>query len=111
MIKPKQGEIILTNFDPIIGHEQSGYRPALVVSNLDFNNASNLILICPITNTNRKKPMDVPLDGTKTTGFILCEHVRAVDLSSRGYKSTGNVVAREILLRVADILQGAIDVL
>jgi len=111
MIKPKQGEIILTDFAPVKGHEQSGYRPALVVSNSDFNNASNLIWICPITNTNRKKPMDIPLKGTKTMGFILCEHIRAVDLQSRGYSSTGDILPEDTLFQVTDILQGAMDVL
>lgn len=107
----RQGDIILTNFDPVKGHEQSGYRPALVVSNTVFNNASNLIIICPITNTNRKKAMDIQLEGTSTTGFILCEHIRAVDLIDRGYRPTGDVVSEEILLQVTDILQGALDVL
>ena len=111
MTKPKQGDIILTNFDPVKGHEQSGYRPALVVSNTDFNNASNLTLICPITNTNRKKPMDIPLTGTKTTGYILCEHIRAVDLLDRGYRLTGDTIAKETLFQVTDIIQGAVDVL
>ena len=111
MIKPKQGEIILTDFDPIRGHEQSGYRPALVVSNTVFNTASNLILVCPVTNTNRKKAMDIPLKGTKTTGYVLCEQIRAVDLFDRGYKQTGDILPEETLLRVTDIIQGAIDVL
>ena len=33
----KQGNIIYMNFDPTKGHEQEGYRPALVVSNDDYN--------------------------------------------------------------------------
>ena len=111
MSKPKQGEIILIDFDPVKEHEQSGYRPALVVSNADFNNASNLVLICPITNTNRKKPMDIQLKNTKTTGYILCEHIRAIDLLSRGYKTTSEIISKEILLQVTDIIQGALDVL
>ena len=111
MTKPKQGDIILVNLNPVKGHEQSGYRPALVVSNTDFNNASNLIWICPITNTDRRKPMDISLKGTRTTGNILCEHIRAVDLLNRGYKQTGDVVAEETLFQVTDILQGALDVL
>jgi len=111
MTKPKQGDIILTNFDPVKGHEQSGYRPALVISNTVFNNASNLIWICPITNTNRKKPMDIQLKGTATSGYILCEHIRAVDLLNRGYKLTDDKVPEETLLRVTDIIQGAVDVL
>ena len=111
MTKPVQGEIILVNLNPVKGHEQSGYRPALVVSNTDFNNASNLIWICPITNTNRKKPMDIPFKGTKTTGFILCEHLRAVDLQHRGFNLTGDILPDETLLQVTDIIQGAVDVL
>jgi len=111
MTKPKQGDIILINFDPVKGHEQSGYRPALVVSNTVFNNASNLTWVCPITSTNRKKPMDIPLKATKTTGYILCEHMRAVDLLDRGYKPTGDTVLEETLFRVVDIVQGAVDVL
>ena len=111
MSKLKQGDIVLVSFDPTIGHEQAGYRPALVVSNSDFNNASNLVLVCPITNTNRRKPMDILLEGTKTTGYVLCENIRAVDLRNRGYKITGDAVLRETMLRVTEILQGATDVL
>jgi mRNA interferase MazF len=111
MKKPKQGDIIMLDLDPVKGHEQSGHRPALVVSNADFNGASNLTWVCPITNTDRKKPMDIRLEGTQTTGYILCEHIRAVDLTSRGYKATGDVVSEEMLLRVTDIIQGAVDVL
>ena len=111
MSKPKQGDIILTDFDPVKGHEQSGYRPALVVSNADFNNASNLVFVCPITNTKRNKPMDIHLKDTNTSGYVLCEHLRAVDLSSRGYKIIDDSVNEEILLQVTDILQGALDIL
>ena len=122
MNKPCQGDIILTNFDPVKGHEQSGYRPALVVSNAVFNKASNLTFICPISNTNRKKPMDIPLKDTRkksggvagttgTRGYILCEHIRAVDLHDRGYETTNEAVSEETLLRVIDIIQGAADVL
>jgi len=107
----KQGSIIMLDLNPTKGHEQAGYRPALVVSNADFNHASNLIWVCPITNTNRGKPMDVPLKGTETTGCVLCEHVRAFDLTNRGYKLTGDIADKETLFQVTDIVQGAVDVI
>ena len=31
---PNQGDIIIMNFDPQIGHEQRGIRPALIISNI-----------------------------------------------------------------------------
>ena len=111
MKKPKQGDIIMLDLDPVKGHEQSGHRPALVVSNADFNGASNLTWVCPITNTDRKKPMDIRLEGAQTTGYILCEHIRAVDLTNRGYTVTGDTIGEEVLFRVTDIVQGAVDVL
>ena len=33
----KQGTIIKINFNPQAGHEQAGYRPAVVISNNIFN--------------------------------------------------------------------------
>ena len=77
----KQGDIIIVSFDPQIGHEQAGRRPALVVSN-DFYNANcNLTILCPITNTQRNNPYHVALSRCSTTGFIMCEQIRTMDLS------------------------------
>ena len=83
----KQGDIIKLDFSPQMGHEQAGYRPAVVVSNDFFNTRTSLVLVCPITNTNRPFPLHVPLDErTDTTGVILCEQVKAVDLECRRYR-------------------------
>ncbi|MCL2086262.1 MAG: type II toxin-antitoxin system PemK/MazF family toxin [Oscillospiraceae bacterium] len=82
----KQGDIIKIDFDPIKGHEQGGYRPAVVISNNFMVNITNIICICPISNTSKGFPMHVPLDKrTKTTGFIFCDHFRTVDLKARKY--------------------------
>lgn len=83
----KQGDIIKLNFDPQAGHEQAGYRPAVVISNNFFNIKTNLAIVCPITNTDNKFPLHVSLDQrTKTTGVVLCEHIKALDLSQRNHK-------------------------
>lgn len=83
----KQGDIIYVSRDPVRGHEQSGKRPALVISNHSFNRLSNLAIVCPITNTNKQFPLHIPLDNRlRTTGVILCEHVRTLDINSRGYE-------------------------
>jgi mRNA interferase MazF len=83
----KQGDIIKISFDPTMGHEQRGWRPALVVSNDTFNTRTNMKIICPITNTKNQFPLHVPLDSrTKTTGVILCEHVQSVDVNARPHR-------------------------
>ena len=83
----RQGDIIKLDSNPQSGHEQAGYRPAVVISNDFFNAHTNLTIVCPITNTNRPFPLHIPLDDrTATTGVILCEHVKAVDLNARSYR-------------------------
>jgi mRNA interferase MazF len=81
----RQGDIIKIDFDPQIGHEQAGYRPALVISNdYAISRHQNVIYVCPITNTNKPYPTHVPLDNrTETTGVVLCEHGKALDLINR----------------------------
>lgn len=82
----KQGDIIKVSFDPQSGHEQAGYRPALVVSNDIFNTNTNLVLVCPISNTKSNFPLHIPLDNrTQTTGSILCQHIRSLDINARKY--------------------------
>ena len=82
----RQGDIIRVDFSPTVGHEQRGYRPAVVVSN-DFSiSKTNMVYIAPITNTARQFPLHVALDGrTQTTGEVLCEQVKAVDLKARHF--------------------------
>lgn len=80
----RQGDIVLLDFAPQTGHEQAGRRPALVVSNDYFNKVCNLAMVCPITNTVRSFPLHVVLDQrTQTTGSILCEQVKSLDLMAR----------------------------
>ena len=106
----KQGDIIWLDFDPQIGHEQKGRRPALVVSNKTFNNFSNLAIVCPITNTNKDHPFHVKLDErTKTTGVILSDQARTLDVLARNYDFIEKV-PDNILLDVTDIISGFVEI-
>ena len=105
-----QGDIININFDPQSGHEQSGYRPALVVSNNFYNNKVNLAIICPITKTIRNYPLHVALDGrTNTTGVIMCEQIKALDINSRKY-SFVETAPKDILEDVIDKIFSEVEI-
>lgn len=100
-----QGDIIKVNLNPTKGHEQAGYRPALVISNDFFNVKTNLVIACPITNTNNRFPLHIELDKrTQTTGVILCEHIKSLDLASRGYKLVEKV-PQDILENVLNVVK------
>ena len=106
---PEQGDIILLSFDPQSGHEQKGRRPALVVSNNTFNEFTNLAMVCPITNSRRGFPLHVDLDAkTTTTGVIMCEQVKSLDIKAREAIFCEKVPA-PILEEVLDILIGVVE--
>lgn len=105
----KQGQIIRINFSPQSGHEQRGTRPALVVSNDFFNEKTNMTIVCPITNTDNKFPLHVPLDErTATTGVVLCEHIRSMDIQARGYTVIEELPA-DLLKKVLEIVQAQLE--
>lgn len=107
----KQGDIIKVNFNPQAGHEQAGYRPALVISNNFFNQKTNLTIVCPITNTNNRFPLHIPLDNrTETTGVILCEHVKALDLNARTYRVVEQL-PKDLLETVIEVVFSEIEML
>jgi mRNA interferase MazF len=105
---PKQGDIIGITFDPQSGHEQKGRRPVFVVSKDLFNRGTGLVIVCPVTNTERGVPFHVPLPkDSKLTGFIMVEQVKSVDFCSRRAKRIehGN---DELLSDVLSILDACI---
>ena len=58
---PRQGDIVALTFDPQSGHEQTGRRPALVISKRLFNRGTGMAIVCPITNTFRNLPFHVAI--------------------------------------------------
>jgi len=107
---PDHGDLVYLEFDTQAGHEQKGKRPALVVSNKTFNQFTKLTMVCPITNTQRNYPLHITLDSrTKTTGVIMCEQVKSLDLNAR--KATFfERIPDDILAEVLDILNGFIEI-
>lgn len=82
----KRGDIYLVSLDPTAGHEQSGYRPVLIVSPIEFNQATKLPVVLPITNGGnfaRRLGFSVQITGIKTTGVVRCDQPRVIDLSAR----------------------------
>ena len=107
--KPMQGDIIFLNFDPQVGHEQRGRRPALIVSNNTFNSFTGIAVVCPITNTNREIPIHVTLDDrTKTTGVVMCDQVKSLDIRMRNAEFVEGV-PEDILAEVIDIIAGFVE--
>lgn len=105
----KQGDIIKLELSPTKGHEQSGCRPAVVVSNNDFNGIANNRIICPITSTDKGYPTHVALDNrTITHGFVMCDQIRTVTPRERDVEFI-ETIPDDIMDEVLDILQGLLE--
>lgn len=81
---PDAGDIAWVEFDPILGTEQAGRRPALLLSSRAYHEVSPRAVVCPITMTEREWPFNVAIPpGYQTRGFVLLDQVRSVDRPQR----------------------------
>ena len=89
----KQGDIIIIDFDPSLGHEQKGNRPALVVSNHDFTRLTqSLVKVVPISTTNNKFPLHIPVpEGLKVHGVAEVQQETTLDLGARRWRKVDHV--------------------
>ena len=105
----KRGDIYLVSLDPTAGHEQSGSRPVLIVSPLEFNATTKLPVVLPITNGGdfaRRLGFAVPIAGIKTTGVIRCDQPRVLDLAARHARKVDTLpeaLMNDVLARVATL--------
>lgn len=107
----KRGDIYLVSLDPTEGREQRGSRPVLVVSPDEFNEATKLPVICPITSGGdfaRRIGFAVPVTGIKTTGVVRCDQPRVLDLGARNARKVDTLpppIMDEVLAKLAPIFE------
>lgn len=81
---PDQGDLVWLDFDPQAGHEQAGRRPALVLSPKAYNQATKLMLCCPVTSRVKGYPFEVGILGSpKISGVALADQIRSMDWVAR----------------------------
>ena len=81
--QPEKGDIVWLDFNPQLGHEQRGRRPALVLSHKEYNTKAGLALFCPITSRIKGYPFEVVLAQEKIKGAVLCDQVKNLDWKVR----------------------------
>ncbi len=81
----KRGDIYYADLSPVIGSEQGGIRPVLIVQNDVGNRFSPTVIAAAITSqqTKAKLPTHIPI-GAMTSGLskdsvVLLEQVRTID--------------------------------
>ena len=100
---PNSGDIIWIDFNPTVGHEQAGKRPALVLSPSSYNAKTSLLLACAMTTEVKGYPFEVSMpDG----GVVLADQVKCVDWRYRNAQPKDT--APEDVVRKVKVLLGAL---
>lgn len=105
---PDTGDLIWLDFNPQVGREQAGRRPAIVLSPRAYNDKASLALVCPITSRVKGYPFEVPLPKSlPISGVILADHLKSLDWRERRAEKAGRApkqVVEEVLDRLAPLL-------
>jgi mRNA interferase MazF len=112
MADPYRGEILLVDLGTGRGHEQSGQRPVLVVSDDAFNTGlAGLVMAVPLTSKVGKSKnipahirVDPPEGGLKSPSLILCDQLRSIS-RERFTKAPWGSVSTLTLAKVEDALR------
>lgn len=92
-MKINRGEVWLIDLNPVIGHEQSGVWPALIVSDDMFNHSlAEMVIVVPITSKYKGIPTHVELecDFLNLKSYIKTEDIRSISIK-RLIKKLGKV--------------------
>ncbi len=103
----QQGEIWNVYFDPITGSEQSGNRPAVIISGNLMNEKSNLSIVCPLTTSLHHfegNPIVKPNEdnGLKKESEVLVFQIRT--LSQKRFKKKMGVISEEKMKMIRNTL-------
>ena len=81
---PRCGDVVWITLNPQSGHEQTGRRPALVLSPESYNGKTGLTIFCPITSQIKGYPFEVLIhEGLPVAGAILSDQVKSLDWRAR----------------------------
>jgi len=116
MVEVKRGFVFFADLSPVVGSEQGGYRPVLVVQNNVGNKFSPTVIVAAITShiEKAKLPTHVELNaqpyGLEKDSVILLEQIRTIDKQRLQQKITE--LDDQTMLRIDEALKislGLID--
>ncbi len=106
---PERGDVVWISLSPTRGHEQSGRRPALVLSPAFYNEQSGTAIICPITSKQKGYPFEISIKVDKISGVVLSDQIRIVDWRKREISfvaSASKSVADKVAGKITLLLKG-----
>jgi mRNA interferase MazF len=92
---PDAGDVVWLEFDPQVGHEQAGHRPAVVLSAANYNGKTGHMVCCPLTTRIKLYPFEVLL-ASQSGSAVLSDQVKNLDWRARRAARKGKVTDLEL---------------
>jgi mRNA interferase MazF len=111
-VSPRRGEVWLVDLGDPVGREQSGRRPAVIVS-ADLLNESRagVVVVVPITTTYRGLPSHIEIDrgssGLDEVSYAKCEDVKSI--SEQRLIGRLGVVGNDAMFQASRVLRFLLD--
>ena len=105
----KRGDMFYADLSPVVGSEQGGIRPVLVIQNNIGNKYSPTVIVSAITSqlNKSKLPTHIELDseefGLKADSIILTEQIRTID-KSRLKEKIGHINDAKVMSQIDNAL-------
>ena len=93
---PEKGDLVWLDFDPQMGHEQKGRRPAVCLSHKIYNQKVGLALFCPVTSNIKGYPFEIVLNEHSIKGCILSDQIKNLDWQKRNCNFIEKLTTEEI---------------
>ncbi len=101
----KRGDMFYADLSPVVGSEQGGIRPVLIVQNDTGNKYSPTVIAAAITSQVGKNrlPTHIEIDskdvGLKTDSVVLAEQIRTID-KSRLKEKIGHIDDEQVMGKI-----------
>ena len=107
-----RGEIYYANLSPVIGSEQGGYRPVIILQNNKGNKYSTTVIVAPISSRMTKNALPthvtIETDFLEKKSVILLEQIRTIDKKRLDEKL--GILTLEIMEKVDQAIKTSLDI-
>jgi len=108
-----RGEVYYADLSPVIGSEQGGYRPVLVVQNNKGNKYSTTVIVAPVSSRITKNALPthvlIELDGLNKKSVVLLEQLRTID--KKRIRERVGMVSKEMMIEINQAMKTSLDII
>lgn len=107
----RRGDIYMADLSPVVGSEQGGMRPVIVIQNDVGNEKSTTVIVAAITSSNKKTlPTHIVIEaeGLGRRSTVLLEQIRTID--KQRLDARLGQASKQDMLRLDDALRISLDV-